>query len=68
MDDQTYQLGQLTQAVKALTEQVAEQSDRLKALEDKYLSGRGFVFGALITIGFAIYGAKAMVGKLLGVL
>lgn len=65
MGTEDYQLGRMAEALERMTETLAEQNERIKALEDRYLTGRGFVVGALITVGFAVYGAKAMVAKLL---
>lgn len=66
MDEQSLQIGKLTQAVDTLTVAVKDLTDRLESVENKYRTGRGFAFGALVVVGFMVYGAKDFIGKVLG--
>lgn len=67
MPDDQFQLGQLTAQLAALNYRLAAMEGELhnvKASVDEitkgYMRGKSFVFGALVVIGFALFGAKEL--------
>lgn len=65
--DHARQMGELIQAVRDLRETVQQVEADIADLKDKYKFGKGALFGVSLALGFALYGIKETIKRLIGI-